>query len=153
MGCLSPTRDVVVGISWPTLSRGVAVLQECANPVCSAQFRHLNEGKLFEVEIQYSNTSTTNGQRELSNGNIHVERWWLCDGCALHTTLRFDRQHGLIMVHSLEGWDQVVTSAFQRSSQRAVAEVSRVLIRSLDIESNVRRNSARRSKAPIRGVA
>jgi hypothetical protein len=48
------------------------------------------------------------------------------------------------MVHSLEGWDRVVTSAFQQSSERAVAEVFRVLIRSLGIESKVRGNSARR---------
>jgi len=108
---------------------------------------------LFEVEIQYSNTSTSNGKRGLSNGNVHVERWWLCDGCALHTTLRFDRQDGLIMMHSLEGRDQTVTSVFQWSRDRAVAEVSRVLIRSLDIESKVGRNSARTSKVHLRGAA
>lgn len=129
------------------------MLQKCANSVCSHQFRYLNEGKLFEVEIQYSNTSTTNGQGERSNGSVHVERWWLCDECAVHTTLRFDRQQGLTMVHSLEGWDQVVISGFERSSERAADEVSRVLIRSLDIESNVRRNSARRSEAQSREAA
>ena len=34
-------------------SQGVAVLHKCANPVCCAQFRYLNQGKLSEVEIQY----------------------------------------------------------------------------------------------------
>ena len=142
MECWSSSRDVVVGISSPKLSRKVAVLQKCANTLCSAQFRYLNEGK--KVEIPYSNISRANGQRELGNGNRHVERWWRYDQCAVHTTLGFDRQQGLIMVHSLEGWDRVVTSAFQHSSERAVAEVFRVLIRSLGIESKVRGNSARR---------
>lgn len=139
-------------VSLPMLSRGVLVLQKCANPVCPAQFRYLNEGKLFEVEFQYSKTSTSNGQRELSNGKAHIERWWLCDGCSVRTSLQFDRQQGVIMVHSLEGTDRVFTSVFERSTEIALAEVSRVLIRPLDIESKIRRNSAR-SKVQIREAA
>lgn len=129
------------------------MLHKCANPGCSAQFRYLNEGKLFEVEFQYSKSSTSNGRREPINGKAHIERWWLCDGCSVHTSLRFDRRHGLIMMHSLEGTNRVFTSVFQRSSEIALAEVSRVLIRSLDIDSKVRRNSARRSKAQIMEAA
>ena len=138
--------DVVVGVSWPTLSRGVEVLQKCASPFCSTQFRYLNEGKLFEVEIQYGTASTSKGQREVGNGKAHIERWWLCDRCTVDTTLSYDRQRGLLMLHSLEGCDEVVTSRFERSSETAVADISRVLIRSLDIES-------KRSKVQIREAA
>ena len=55
-------------------SRGIVVLQKCANPVCDAQFRYLDQGQLFEVEIQYSQSPRPNDPREPSNGNVHVER-------------------------------------------------------------------------------
>jgi len=129
------------------------VLQKCANPVCSGQFRYLHQGKLFEVEIQYCGSAPMSGQPERSNAKALIERWWLCDACAIYTSLRFDRHQGLVIVHSLEGWEQVVASAFQRSSERTVAEVSRVLIRPLDISSKMRRNATRRSKVQIRAAA
>ena len=64
---------------------------------------------------------------------MHVERWWLCPGCAVRTTVRFDRQQDLVMVHSLEYWDQVVMTAFPQSSREAAAEIQWVLIRPLDL--------------------
>lgn len=132
-------------------SRGIVVLQKCANPVCGAQFRYLHQGKLFEVEIQYSDSPPPNDQREPSNGNVHVERWWLCSGCAVHTTVRFDRKQGLVMVHSLEGWDQRVTTAFPQSSGRVAAEIQRVLIRPLDL--TIRRKADSESKIETREIA
>ena len=50
------------------------MLHKCANPVCCAQFRYLNQGKLFEVEIQYVESTLGDGQGKLGNGKGHVER-------------------------------------------------------------------------------
>lgn len=77
------------------------MLAKCVNPVCSAQFRYLRQGKLFEVEIQYLDTPSDNSQREVGDGRVQIERCWLCDECAAHITLRFDKRLGLVMVHSL----------------------------------------------------
>lgn len=146
----SKTEMFSVAPQEATPSRGIVVLQKCANPVCSAQFRYLHQGKLFEVEIQYSD-SPPNDQREPSNGNVHVERWWLCSVCAAHTTVRFDRKQGLVMVHLLESWNQVVTTAFPQSSRRSAAEIERVLIRPLAL--TIRRKADRESKAETREIA
>ena len=149
-GPWSSTRDAVTRLMRQH-SRGIVVLQKCANPVCDAQFRYLHQGKLFEVEIQYSDRPRPNDQREPSNGNVHVERWWLCAGCAVNTTVGFNRQQGLVMVHSLEGWDQVVATAFPQSSRRALAEIEWGLIRPLDL--TIRRKADSESKVETRKIA
>jgi len=127
------------------------VLQKCANPVCDAQFRYLNQGKLFEVEIQYSGSPRPNDQREPSNGNVRIERWWLCARCAVNSTVRFNRQRGLVMVHSLEGWDPVVTTAFPQPSRRAAAKIQRVLIRPFDL--TIRRKADSESRVETSKIA
>jgi hypothetical protein len=86
------------------------VLQKCANPVCCAQFRYLNQGKLFEVEIEYVESTLDDGQCKLGNGKGHIERCWLCDQCAAHIALRFDRRRGLVMVSSLGGSEEALTN-------------------------------------------
>lgn len=95
------------------------MLAKCVNSVCSAQFRFLHQGKLFEVEIQYARTPT---------GKVQVERYWLCDQCAEQVTLWFDKCEGLV-VHSPAGREKVRGL----SSGRSVAEISQVRIRPLDI--------------------
>ena len=81
------------------------MLAKCVNSVCSAQFRFLHQGKLFEVES-----------------------YWLCDQCAEQVTLWFDKCEGLV-VHSPAGREKVRGL----SSGRSVAEISQVRIRPLDI--------------------
>lgn len=112
-----------------TLSGGVAVLHKCANPVCGAQFRYLYQGRLFEVETQYFESESGNGRGKPRNGKGHIERYWLCDQCAVHIALRFDRGRGLVMVSSLEDFEEVVTTTVPQSGPKATTQVARVLIR------------------------
>jgi hypothetical protein len=132
-------------------SHRVTVLQKCANPDCDAQFRYLHEGKLFEVEIQYREGMLGSTQHEMSAGKI--ELWWLCNKCAPRVTLRFDKQHGLLIGDSLTGSREAVTTKFRQSNKRDGAEISRVLIRLLGLNLKVRQNLSSRLKSQIRAAA
>lgn len=72
------------------------VLAKCANPTCSAPFRRLTEGKLFQVETQYpANDERIPRKNRLTH---HVEHFWLCAECARLVTLAFHEERGLITV-------------------------------------------------------
>lgn len=114
------------------------MLRKCANPVCPNQFRYLHQGKLFEIEVEYAAGVPGNEQRATTNGTIQIERWWLCDDCMRYMTLRFDRRYGLVMAHSLIGSDEVVTTKLPESSVDTSGEISRILIRPLDLKLRVR---------------
>jgi hypothetical protein len=90
--------------------------------------------RLFEVEIQYRNGPSDDAPDKLGNGKGHVEWCWLCDHCAARVSLRFDPGQGLVMVRPLAVSEEVVPTAFLQSSGRNVAEISRILIRPLDLE-------------------
>jgi len=113
------------------------VLNKCANPVCSAQFRYLHQGKLFEVEVQYAESPTSDSQSKAGNGKGHAERCWLCDECAAHITLRFDARRGVVMVSSLTGSEEALTTAFSQSNGGTAAGIARVLVRRLDVDFTV----------------
>jgi hypothetical protein len=121
------------------------VLHKCANPACYAQFRYLHQGKLFEVEIQYVESSSRNGHGKVGNGKGHVERCWLCDQCAAHITLRFDRRMDLVMVSSLGDSEEVVTLAITQSTEKALGEVARILIRPLDLDLDLTFSGSRKA--------
>ncbi len=55
------------------------MLAKCANPKCTAAFRHLSNGKLFRVPRV--------GTEKLSA----MEHFWLCGECAETMTLGIDR--------------------------------------------------------------
>jgi hypothetical protein len=129
------------------------VLQKCANPICYAQFRYLHQGKLFEVEIQYRNGPSDDAPGRLGNGKGHVEWFWLCDQCAPRVSLRFVPGQGLVMVHPLAVPEEVVPIAFLQSSGRSVAEISRILIRHLDLNLTTRRNAPSVSNGRMREAA
>ena len=134
--------------------RGVAVLHKCANPVCCAQFRYLHQGKLFEVEIQYSESPSADNQGKPGNGKGHLERCWLCDQCAANIALRFDRQRGLVIVSLLSDSEEVVT-AISQSSGKAAADIARVMIRPLELDLTVssRRKAASKSNVQRTEIA
>jgi hypothetical protein len=136
--------------SCPTLlSPGVAVLHKCVNPDCSAQFRYLHQGRLFEIEIQYLKTADSAGQGTLHNGKGYVERCWLCDQCATHIALRFDPRRGLVVASSLGRAEGVITLATPQSTANAATERKRALIRSLDMDLRI---STKRNAAGQRNV-
>jgi len=137
--------SAVVKFSCPTLlSRGVAVLHKCVNPDCSAQFRYLHQGRLFEIEIQYFETADSAGQGTLRNGKGYVERCWLCKQCATHVALRFDPRRGLVVASSLGRAEGVITLATPQSTANAATGRTRVLIRSfnMDLIISTKRNAA-----------
>lgn len=68
---------------------------KCANPRCSAIFRHLHEGRLFmfEVKKQSSEGSGYSPPAEVM-GRVHglhgLRYAWLCDTCARRLDGTFD---------------------------------------------------------------
>jgi len=52
------------------------MLSKCANPACSAAFRYLRQGRIFNLELK---TPSWDGDAER---NHKVEHFWLCDRCA-----------------------------------------------------------------------
>ena len=74
------------------------MLYKCANPVCSRPFRRLDEGKLFQVETEYFPASEVRQPPPSRRGRMlrhHIERYWLCDDCALTFTLTFEQGRGI----------------------------------------------------------
>jgi hypothetical protein len=74
------------------------MLYKCANPVCTRPFRRLDEGKLFQVETEYFPASESRQALPTRGGRMlrhHVERYWLCDDCALTLTLTFEQGRGI----------------------------------------------------------
>ena len=52
------------------------MLSKCANPTCSAGFRYLRQGRIFNLEVS---PICPNGDVQVSH---KIEHFWLCDSCA-----------------------------------------------------------------------
>jgi hypothetical protein len=81
---------------------GSVMLAKCANPSCSALFRHLQEGRLFllETEMTLASPATFGGGDPGT-----TEYFWLCGRCSKTVTLRFD-QDGRVVVGQLPDYAQ-----------------------------------------------
>jgi hypothetical protein len=77
------------------------VLAKCANPTCSAPFRRLTEGKLFQVETRYPSTEGLGARKH--RASQRVEHFWLCSDCARLVTLAFHEDRGLVTVPLADG--------------------------------------------------
>jgi len=56
------------------------MLYKCANEACSAPFRKLREGKLFQVETEYfAGQETGSIAVRRARTTRRVEHFWLCD--------------------------------------------------------------------------
>lgn len=87
--------------------RGI-VISKCANPLCSASFRYLHEGKLFQFEVRSFDElsidpSTANHNEKPSR---EIECFWLCDSCASTMTIVCEPHTHRIAIVPLE--DDVV---------------------------------------------
>lgn len=60
------------------------MLSKCLNPVCSASFRYLREGRIFHLEIPLPTTTSAPARRR--------ELFWLCGSCS--STLIVALRHG-----------------------------------------------------------
>lgn len=66
----------------------LALVSKCANPECSAGFRYLHEGKLFQFEVRLEELATdapAAGHNERLSRE--VEWFWLCESCASTMTV------------------------------------------------------------------
>lgn len=123
------------------------MLQKCANPICDTRFKYLDQGKLFEVETQYRDSSAGETGRALRNGKEHTELYWLCEHCAAQVVLRVDRSQGLVMEHSFPESNDEPLAVFLRPSGTNTLEISRILIRRLYLKSITRNPNQRTREA------
>lgn len=76
------------------------MLHKCANTTCSNPFRRLSEGKLFQVETEYSSPADGPKGHTPRNGRpLHrIEHYWLCNECSSFLTLTFEKGRGMITI-------------------------------------------------------
>jgi hypothetical protein len=78
------------------------MLSHCANPQCMKPFLRLRQGKLFLVETEPS--SATPGDvraapsRPMRLPLRRVDRYWLCDECAVLWTLVHELNQGIVLM-------------------------------------------------------
>ena len=65
------------------------MLANCANPLCSASFRRLAEGRLFHLESDPAIRSSESNR---------VEYFWLCSRCSSAMTLRVSEKGIVVTV-------------------------------------------------------
>lgn len=72
------------------------MLAKCANPECSAPFRYLHQGKLFQIEVDAGEGPLTRSGLTLVKGKPpqRVEYFWLCDTCARTMTMAYQKGAG-----------------------------------------------------------
>ena len=76
------------------------MLSHCANSQCSKPFLQLREGKLFLVETgrpEKSGHSKADAVFHARAMQPRVDRFWLCDECAILWTLIYDRERGILL--------------------------------------------------------
>jgi hypothetical protein len=79
--------------------RFVAMIAKCANPVCSAPFHYLREGKVFRMEFD-PNGSPLGPKLAGSKPVRKIEHFWLCGPCS--TTLTLLMNQGKVETVSIE---------------------------------------------------
>jgi len=88
------------------------MLHKCANSACPSLFRRLEEGKLFQVEIEPSPfPSSGRGTPQRQRTLRHVERFWLCEKCCSLLTLTFEKGRGIVTVPLPSGSRKRVSAA------------------------------------------
>jgi hypothetical protein len=74
------------------------MLDKCANPACLTACRSLGRGKLFQIESKKFVPSEALGGRRVRSVRHHVERYWLCDECAISFTLAPEKFGGVAAI-------------------------------------------------------
>jgi len=77
------------------------MLSHCANPQCSRPFLRLRQGKLFLVEtecVDKPGELTAPASSQMPLRPRRVERYWLCDQCAVVWTLVHDWNQGIVLM-------------------------------------------------------
>jgi hypothetical protein len=76
------------------------MVAKCANPVCTAPFLYLREGKLYQIEMGADDAPAAPAEQstEERKPGRRLEFFWLCGSCAAQMTLVFDPARGVISV-------------------------------------------------------
>jgi hypothetical protein len=100
------------------------VLHKCANPDCSNRFRHLNLGKLFQLETQFFPVSVSRYLTTKRRPRFprRIEHYWLCDPCSLLLTLTFEKGRGMITVPLPAAIRKGVSTSYLPDLRAAVAQ-------------------------------
>lgn len=69
------------------------MLAKCLNPICSATFRYLSDGRIFHLEIPVPGDKSTFRRREY---------FWLCDDCCARFTVVLKNGTGALQSRFLE---------------------------------------------------
>ena len=76
------------------------MLSRCANPQCSKPFLRLRDGKLFLVETDRTREPGESLAPPFVRARRQqrlVEHYWLCNDCASHWSLVYDRNLGVAL--------------------------------------------------------
>lgn len=76
------------------------MISKCANPVCSAPFLYLRDGKLFRVDLDQLEAASPE-QNDSDKKWHRLEHFWLCGRCAATMTLVAEKGKGVITAVSL----------------------------------------------------
>lgn len=71
------------------------MVSKCANPDCATAFRYFHTGRLFRIETPIGSGHSDSSDDGMKNPRPHLEFYWLCDDCASHMTLTFERGVGV----------------------------------------------------------
>ncbi len=96
------------------------MLSCCANSNCAKPFLRLREGKLFLVETEGSNKAREPGTSEAQHHRLQprqLERYWLCDQCAVEWTLIYDRNRGIALIPLPKRWPALTCFLPTRAGQ------------------------------------
>ena len=77
---------------------GFPMVSKCANPACSASFRYLRSGKLFEFEVSEDKAHAATAMAAARKASRHVEYFWLCAECASEMTLAAGKDGGVVFL-------------------------------------------------------
>ena len=69
------------------------MLSKCLNPLCSAHFRYLHEGKVFNIDLVSPALDHEGGRSH------HIEHYWLCSSCSLQ--FKVVVEHGQVFTRPL----------------------------------------------------
>ncbi|MFI5109524.1 MAG: hypothetical protein ACHP78_11845 [Terriglobales bacterium] len=83
------------------------MIAKCANPVCSAPFHYLREGKVFRMEFDPAGNPLGRQLAGSPRPVRKIEHFWLCGPCSATLTLVMNR--GKVETVSIE--PEVLTRA------------------------------------------
>jgi hypothetical protein len=73
------------------------MITQCANPECSAPFRYMRQGRLFQVDRDSAGHMVLGPFLMTGDGLSHrLEHFWLCGNCAQRLTLVIDPERGVV---------------------------------------------------------